>query len=675
MKKLIFIILLLTFVSLSYATGLMLPTNKNYPKDFLRIRSSDVTVIINGLTAETIVSQEFQNEWSDSTDAVYSFPLPEDARATDIIYWYNDVAYKAVLKVGEQSTNPGTGEGGVAALVNTYIGKNGIKIQLKGIKAGKTQKVELHYISACDYYKGKVTYNFPLNTSDFVTYPLDNIKFNITINSSTDISGFDIPALPGYKKSQEVPKTLKVELNKSKFYLDQDFSFYYTTGIAETGYDLYSNACDTADGHFVLYIRPQDTPPADSVLRKNMIFLFSNDSYMSGNIFTSTINAISSSLDRLSPKDFFNIAYFNYNVGFWQPAPVAATAANIAAAKNYIGQINISSGSDMNAAIKRCLEQFTDTTANNAMLVFTANSSNPDPRQIESLNLKMKTGIFINAIGSISSRARLEMTAGLNYGFVTYIKTDENITAKMLRVMYQISSPLLKSAVYEFSRQNISEVVPAKLPTTYAGSAFFMAGRYKTPGKSPMSIAGYTASGFSAFDVMLDFSSSAGNYKFAESIWAKENIDALERQIEVYGETPELKAKLINLSLAYNIRCRYTAYIADYKTLPSAVKNGEGITVSSSYISGNYPNPFNPVTKIRFYLDKSAAGKEKFLRIYNILGQLVGVIDISGFTEGWHESVFNAKNCNGSQLPSGIYFVRLQIGERIVSAIKVNLVK
>ena len=161
MKKfsLIIVYTFFSLFSISFADGLLMPSNQDYPKDLLRNNVTEVTININGSVAETIVYQEFENEWTDSTDAVYSFPLPANARATKFLYWYGDKIYQAILKVKEQAVNPGTGEGGIAAEVNNYIGRNGIKIFLKGIKAGAIQKVELHYISRCDYYKGKYSYH------------------------------------------------------------------------------------------------------------------------------------------------------------------------------------------------------------------------------------------------------------------------------------------------------------------------------------------------------------------------------------------------------------------------------------------------------------------------------------------------------------------------------------
>ena len=64
------------------------------------------------------------------------------------------------------------------------------------------------------------------------------------------------------------------------------------------------------------------------------------------------------------------------------------------------------------------------------------------------------------------------------------------------------------------------------------------------------------------FDFTLDFSDKR-EFPFTEQLWAKEFIDALEREIEVYGETQALKDRVIELSLTYNMRSRYTAYVAE----------------------------------------------------------------------------------------------------------------
>ena len=670
------IVIVLSLAVSGFCDGLLLPTAEGYPKDLLKNRITEVSVKINGLIAETQVYQEFVNEWYDTTDAVYSFPLPPNARATEFVYWYEDVAYKAVLKVREQAVNPGTGEGGVAALVNKYIGRNGIKIRLSNIAPGAIQKVRLHYISLCDYYAGECTYTFPLNTEDFVTYPLEHLEFSFDIESNSEIIEYDIPTHPDYQLTKAEGNSINIKMSKPKAYINNDLEFYYTITHAQLGVDFYSIANDSTNGHFALFVRPQNQAIADSILPKRIIFLLSTGSSMYGNRLIQSVTAISNALDKLSENDLFNIVLFDNSVTTWQSIPVIGNSQNVQDAKRYLVSIGTSWGSDLNAGIKECLSQIADDNYSNSIVAFSVEKTLIYPREIEDLNV-YKTGIFPIGLGDDIDRFRLEMLAALNYGFVTYIDDNDNISDKINRLFNQISQPILKDVIMEYGLANPNQLIPEKTPTTYAGSYFFTTGRYENSGPSTLSIGGYSVNGMVAYDFSLDFNADGEGHKFVEFLWAKEMIDALEREIEIYGETDELKAQLIELSLKYNIRCRYTAYIADYETEYDFTHlASEPIALlPTSFIKMNYPNPFNPTTTIRFFISSDIESGTKLLKIFNILGQLVAVIDISHLSSGWHEVKFNGRDFWGNLLPSGMYIVQLQIQNQAMSTIRINFVK
>ena len=78
----------------------------------------------------------------------------------------------------------------------------------------------------------------------------------------------------------------------------------------------------------------------------------------------------------------------------------------------------------------------------------------------------------------------------------------------------------------------------------------------------------------------------------------------------------------------------------------------------------NYPNPFNPTTTISFELDKA---QDVQLTIFNTSGQTVATL-VSGQTAaGNHTVSWSAQNENGVQVPSGIYYYRLQAGETVLN--------
>lgn len=70
----------------------------------------------------------------------------------------------------------------------------------------------------------------------------------------------------------------------------------------------------------------------------------------------------------------------------------------------------------------------------------------------------------------------------------------------------------------------------------------------------------------------------------------------------------------------------------------------------------NYPNPFNPETRIGFNLPHSEHVR---LMVYNVTGQPVRLLLDGVVSSGPHVVVWDGKNGEGSQVPSGIYLYRL----------------
>jgi spore coat protein A len=74
----------------------------------------------------------------------------------------------------------------------------------------------------------------------------------------------------------------------------------------------------------------------------------------------------------------------------------------------------------------------------------------------------------------------------------------------------------------------------------------------------------------------------------------------------------------------------------------------------------NTPNPFNPVTTIRFQLTASSPVD---LKIYNVAGQEVRTLASRSFPAGLHSLEWDGKDNSGTSVPSGVYFYQLRSGE------------
>jgi len=87
---------------------------------------------------------------------------------------------------------------------------------------------------------------------------------------------------------------------------------------------------------------------------------------------------------------------------------------------------------------------------------------------------------------------------------------------------------------------------------------------------------------------------------------------------------------------------------------------------------GNYPNPFNPTTSIKFSL---ANDSRVSIEIYNLKGQKVKTLVNDNFTTGTHSVTWNGDDNQGSKVTSGIYFYQLNSGGKYTSTKKMLLLK
>ena len=79
-----------------------------------------------------------------------------------------------------------------------------------------------------------------------------------------------------------------------------------------------------------------------------------------------------------------------------------------------------------------------------------------------------------------------------------------------------------------------------------------------------------------------------------------------------------------------------------------------GLTPEVFALYANYPNPFNPSTKIRYAISQTAFTS---LKVYSILGEEVATLINEEKTPGVYEVNFDASN-----LTSGTYLYKLQAG-------------
>jgi hypothetical protein len=92
----------------------------------------------------------------------------------------------------------------------------------------------------------------------------------------------------------------------------------------------------------------------------------------------------------------------------------------------------------------------------------------------------------------------------------------------------------------------------------------------------------------------------------------------------------------------------------EWINISTSVDENNNEMILDYHLENNYPNPFNPTTKIKYQIPKVSFVT---LKIYDVLGNEVITLVETEKSAGEYEVVFNAQN-----LPSGIYFYSLIVG-------------
>jgi hypothetical protein len=92
-------------------------------------------------------------------------------------------------------------------------------------------------------------------------------------------------------------------------------------------------------------------------------------------------------------------------------------------------------------------------------------------------------------------------------------------------------------------------------------------------------------------------------------------------------------------------------------------QTGEEELIPRFSLSNNYPNPFNPATRIRYTVHGRQTPFRTTLKIYNIRGQLVRTLVDEPEQAGTYEVTWDGRDEKGDEVSSGVYLYRLEAGD------------
>ena len=163
----------------------------------------------------------------------------------------------------------------------------------------------------------------------------------------------------------------------------------------------------------------------------------------------------------------------------------------------------------------------------------------------------------------------------------------------------------------------------------------------------------------SPFDVpFLGTYGAQGGSAFASESTSSKKVEWLEDELVPASDA---------VNMGSNINNSATTLVVDngaYFKVGDLIRVDDEVMAAPETFSlkGNYPNPFNPSTKIMFTLGME---NDVTVSVYSILGEEIATLQSGRMIPGTHSVRWNGLTSNGYNVASGVYFYQVDVAGQV----------
>jgi len=568
--------------------------------DQFPLKSTNATVNINGVIADVVITQQYQNNGTRPINARYIFPASTRAAVHGMRMHIGDEIIEAKIqerKTAEKQFNTAKKSGKSASLLKQNR-PNVFSMNVANIMPGDTIDIELKYTELLIPTDGTYEFVYPtvvgpryssqpetsaLKTDLWVKNPylkqgtLNPAGFNITCNLSTGIALSEISCKSHNTNIAWESKSLaRVLLNDPEdFSGDRDYILNYRLSgkQIDSGLLLYEREGDE-ENFFLLTVQPPDRIHSKDIPPREYIFVVDISGSMHGFPLNTSKKLLKNLISGLKPTDKFNVILFSGGSSIMSSTSVPATTANIYNAIRHIENQRGGGGTELHAALEKSFTIPKDETFSRSVIIVTDGyiSAERDVFSLIEKNLN-HTNLFAFGIGSSVNRYLIEgmAKAGLGEPFVVTSPKEADAIAEKFR--QYISSPVLTNIQVKFEGFDTYDVEPKSIPDLFAQRPVIIFGKWRGNPEGNITLTG--SGGREQFVKTFDVSHTAAsdNNSVLKYLWARTRISRLS-DFNVNRNNPDTRGEITSLGLTYNLLTDYTSFLA----IHDVVRNPEAET-------------------------------------------------------------------------------------------------
>jgi len=560
--------------------------NGDLAVDQFPLKSTNAEVNINGVIADVVITQQYQNNGTRPINARYIFPASTRAAVHGMQMRIGDEIIEAKIqekKVAEKKFEDAKKSGKSASLLKQNR-PNVFSMNVANIMPGDTIDIELNYTELLVPTDGTYEFVYPTVVGPrysgqpeadapkidlWVKNPYlkqetpNPAGFNIACNLSTGIALSEVSCKSHDTNIAWENKSIARILlnNPEEFSGDRDYILNYRLSgkQVDSGLLLYEGE---EENFFPLTVQPPDRIRSKDIPPREYIFVVDISGSMNGFPLNTSKKLLKNLISGLKPTDKFNIVLFSGGSSIMSPTSVAANDANIYSAIRHIENQRSGGGTELRAALEKSFSIPKDETFSRAVIIVTDGyiSAERDVFALIENNLN-HTNLFSFGIGSSVNRYLIEgmAKAGIGEPFIVTDPKEADAVAEKFR--QYISSPVLTNINVAFDGFDTYDVEPKSIPDLFAQRPVIIFGKWRGRKVGAITLSGM--GGRDEFVKAFNVSETEPSDKNSalKYLWARNRIARLS-DFNVNRNNPDTKGEITSLGLTYNLLTDYTSFLA-----------------------------------------------------------------------------------------------------------------
>ncbi|HXG94683.1 MAG TPA: VIT and VWA domain-containing protein [Blastocatellia bacterium] len=564
------------------------------------LKHTDVKAEVSGFLARVVVTQEFENPFKEKIEAVYTFPLPQNAAVDDMTMKVGDRTVRGRIKRREEARaiyEAAKQAGNVASLLDQER-PNIFTQSVANILPGEKVNITISYVETLKYEDGSYEFVFPMvvgpryipgqpigkqggGRSPDTTQVPDASRITPPVAPKGARAGHDISievALDAGVPIDSLRSTLHeidverptdhsafVRLKNKAEIPNKDFILKYDVAGRRIEDAVLTHRGERG-GFFTMILQPPERVAVEDVTPKELVFVLDTSGSMSGFPIEKAKECMKMALDGLYPQDTFNLITFAGDTRVLFPEPVPATKENLAKAQAFLASSTGSGGTEMMKAIRAALDPSDNQDHIRIVCFMTDGYVGNDMEIIGEVQKHPNARVFSFGIGSSINRFLLDKMAEEGRGEVEYVTLNDDGSAAARRFHERVRNPLLTDISVDWSGLPVADVYPKRIPDLFSAKPVVLTGRYTAAARGTIKLKGKMSGRDFVRDIPVELPGNESRHDVLATLWARTKVDDLMSQdyqgIQYGGPREDVREAITQLGLDYRLMTQFTSFVA-----------------------------------------------------------------------------------------------------------------